>query len=157
MRNRHLLSCLLAGAAASVAFAAPAQAQRVDRIIAFGDSYADDDNAVTLLLASPFVPQATKDQLLQVYSTGRFSGGTHGFCVGHVAPEAAVGGPIALVRDGDTIEVGGVPVRLTDTLAFMLETRYPQHVTSYAAGLETLQPDYVDCWHGLDKRFTGRP
>jgi homogentisate 1,2-dioxygenase len=49
------------------------------------------------------------------------------------------------------------PVRLSDTLAFMLETRYPQHVTSYAAGLETLQPDYVDCWHGLDKRFTGRP
>src|SRR2546427_128746 len=34
---------------------------------------------------------------------GRFSGGTHGLVVGHVAPEAAVGGPIALVRDGDSI------------------------------------------------------
>ncbi len=34
---------------------------------------------------------------------GRFSGATHGFMVGHVAPEAAEGGPIALVRDGDTI------------------------------------------------------
>ncbi len=34
---------------------------------------------------------------------GRFSGGTHGFCVGHVAPEAAEGGPIALVQDGDRI------------------------------------------------------
>jgi dihydroxy-acid dehydratase len=34
---------------------------------------------------------------------GRFSGGTHGFCVGHVAPEAAEGGPIALVEDGDRI------------------------------------------------------
>jgi dihydroxy-acid dehydratase len=34
---------------------------------------------------------------------GRFSGGTHGFCVGHVAPEATVGGPIALVADGDRI------------------------------------------------------
>jgi dihydroxy-acid dehydratase len=34
---------------------------------------------------------------------GRFSGGTHGFCVGHVAPEALDGGPIALVRDGDRI------------------------------------------------------
>ena len=34
---------------------------------------------------------------------GRFSGGTHGFCVGHVAPEAVDGGPIALVRDGDRI------------------------------------------------------
>jgi dihydroxy-acid dehydratase len=34
---------------------------------------------------------------------GRFSGATRGFCVGHVGPEAAVGGPIALIRDGDTI------------------------------------------------------
>jgi len=36
---------------------------------------------------------------------GRFSGGTHGFCVGHVAPEALDGGPIALVRDGDRINI----------------------------------------------------
>jgi dihydroxy-acid dehydratase len=36
---------------------------------------------------------------------GRFSGGTHGFCIGHVAPEAADGGPIALVRDGDRIVI----------------------------------------------------
>jgi dihydroxy-acid dehydratase len=36
---------------------------------------------------------------------GRFSGGTRGPCIGHVAPEAAVGGPIALVREGDLIEV----------------------------------------------------
>jgi dihydroxy-acid dehydratase len=36
---------------------------------------------------------------------GRFSGGTHGFCVGHVAPEALDGGPIALVRDGDVIAI----------------------------------------------------
>ena len=36
---------------------------------------------------------------------GRFSGGSHGFCVGHVAPEAQVGGPIALVNDGDMITI----------------------------------------------------
>jgi dihydroxy-acid dehydratase len=36
---------------------------------------------------------------------GRFSGGTHGFCIGHVAPEAVDGGPIALVRDGDRIVI----------------------------------------------------
>jgi dihydroxy-acid dehydratase len=36
---------------------------------------------------------------------GRFSGGSHGFVVGHVSPEAAVGGPLALVRDGDAITV----------------------------------------------------
>ena len=36
---------------------------------------------------------------------GRFSGGTHGFSIGHVGPEAAVGGPIALLKDGDIIEI----------------------------------------------------
>jgi len=36
---------------------------------------------------------------------GRFSGATRGFCVGHVGPEAALGGPIALLRDGDVIEL----------------------------------------------------
>jgi dihydroxy-acid dehydratase len=36
---------------------------------------------------------------------GRFSGGTHGFCVGHVAPEAVDGGPIAFVADGDRIDI----------------------------------------------------
>jgi dihydroxy-acid dehydratase len=36
---------------------------------------------------------------------GRFSGGTHGFCVGHVAPEAADGGPISLVAEGDRIVI----------------------------------------------------
>lgn len=39
---------------------------------------------------------------------GRFSGATHGFCVGHVAPEAAHGGPIALVHDGDLISIDAV-------------------------------------------------
>ncbi len=36
---------------------------------------------------------------------GRFSGGTHGFCIGHVAPEAVDGGPIAFVSEGDTIRI----------------------------------------------------
>ncbi|KAG1750927.1 dihydroxy-acid/6-phosphogluconate dehydratase [Suillus occidentalis] len=39
---------------------------------------------------------------------GRFSGGSHGFCIGHVVPEAQVGGPIALVEDGDIISVDAV-------------------------------------------------
>ncbi len=41
---------------------------------------------------------------------GRFSGGTRGPCIGHISPEAAQGGPIALVRDGDTIELD-IPAR----------------------------------------------
>ena len=36
---------------------------------------------------------------------GRFSGATRGFCVGHISPEAAVGGPIALIKNGDIIEI----------------------------------------------------
>jgi dihydroxy-acid dehydratase len=36
---------------------------------------------------------------------GRFSGGTHGFCIGHVAPEAVDGGPIAFIADGDTVVI----------------------------------------------------
>ena len=43
---------------------------------------------------------------------GRFSGGTRGACIGHIAPEAAVGGPIALVRDGDTIVIDIGKMRL---------------------------------------------
>ena len=39
---------------------------------------------------------------------GRFSGGSHGFVVGHITPEAAAGGPIALVEDGDTITIDAV-------------------------------------------------
>jgi dihydroxy-acid dehydratase len=49
---------------------------------------------------------------------GRFSGATRGFCVGHVGPEAAAGGPIALLHDGDIIELdaenGTLNVKLAD-------------------------------------------
>jgi dihydroxy-acid dehydratase len=40
-----------------------------------------------------------------VVTDGRFGGGTKGLCIGHVAPEAALGGPLALVRNGDVIEI----------------------------------------------------
>jgi dihydroxy-acid dehydratase len=48
---------------------------------------------------------------------GRFSGGSHGFIVGHVTPEAQVGGPIALVRDGDQITLNAETNRLDVDLA----------------------------------------
>lgn len=55
---------------------------------------------------------------------GRFSGGTRGFCIGHVGPEAAVGGPIGLLKDGDMIRIdaekGTLEVNLSDG---ELETR----------------------------------
>jgi dihydroxy-acid dehydratase len=61
---------------------------------------------------------------LALITDGRFSGATRGFCIGHVGPEAAVGGPIALIRDGDVIDIdaikGTLDVRLS---AEELETR----------------------------------
>ena len=47
------------------------------------------------------------------------------------------------------------PVKMTNTLAFMFESRFPQQVSRFAANSAQLQDDYIDCWAGLDKRFTG--
>lgn len=49
------------------------------------------------------------------------------------------------------------PHKLTNTLAFMFETRYPQHVTKWASEGAALQPSYRDCWQGLKRNFTGKP
>lgn len=43
---------------------------------------------------------------------GRFSGGSHGFIVGHITPEAQVGGPLALVQDGDLVTIDAEKNRL---------------------------------------------
>ena len=42
---------------------------------------------------------------MALVTDGRFSGATRGICVGHVSPEAAIGGPLALVRDGDRVRI----------------------------------------------------
>jgi dihydroxy-acid dehydratase len=57
-----------------------------------------------LSITAAIVGQGLGDSV-GLITDGRFSGGTHGLVVGHVAPEAWVGGPIALVRDGDTITI----------------------------------------------------
>lgn len=49
------------------------------------------------------------------------------------------------------------PQKLDETMAFMFETRFPQHLTRFAAELDTLQENYIDCWSGLKKRFNGTP
>ncbi len=55
---------------------------------------------------------------MALITDGRFSGATRGFCIGHVGPEAAVGGPIGLLKDGDMISIdaesGTIEVALTD-------------------------------------------
>jgi homogentisate 1,2-dioxygenase len=45
------------------------------------------------------------------------------------------------------------PTKLTGTMAFMFETRFPQRVTKWASELSTLQPNYTDCWKDLKKHF----
>ena len=58
-----------------------------------------------------------KGEKVALITDGRFSGATRGFCVGHVGPEASVGGPIALLRNGDIIDIdakkGTINVRLS--------------------------------------------
>ena len=49
------------------------------------------------------------------------------------------------------------PAKLEDTMSFMFETRFPQHLTPFAANEAPLQTDYADCWTSLEKRFDGTP
>jgi homogentisate 1,2-dioxygenase len=58
---------------------------------------------------------------------------------------------------GKASSVELTPHKLTNTLAFMFETRYPQHVTKWASEGAALQPNYQDCWQGLKRNFTGKP
>ena len=69
---------------------------------------------------------------------GRFSGGTRGLCVGHVCPEAAVGGPIALIRDGDVLridaEAGTVDVDLSAAELDERRKAWTPRQTDYRSG-----------------------
>ena len=49
------------------------------------------------------------------------------------------------------------PVKITNSLAFMFESRFPQKLTGFSSTLAVPQDDYVDCWTGLKKKFTGKP
>jgi dihydroxy-acid dehydratase len=69
---------------------------------------------------------------------GRFSGATHGFCIGHVGPEAAAGGPIALLRDGDKITIdavtGTIDVALSDSELAERKRAWKPRVNNYQSG-----------------------
>ena len=75
-----------------------------------------------------------KDVLL--LTDGRFSGGTTGLCIGHVAPEAADGGPIALVQDGDRIRLD----LQTGTLDLLVDV---EELERRRAGWKPLEPRYT--------------
>ncbi len=69
---------------------------------------------------------------------GRFSGASHGFCIGHVGPEAAVGGPIGLLKDGDMITIdatkGTIDVALSDTEFAARKAAWTARGTDYNSG-----------------------
>ena len=69
---------------------------------------------------------------------GRFSGGTHGFSIGHVGPEAAVGGPIGLVKNGDIIEIdiskGTLKVHLTNKELLKRRKKWKPKKIEYSSG-----------------------
>ena len=69
---------------------------------------------------------------------GRFSGGTRGFCIGHVGPEAAVGGPIALVEDGDIISIdaekGSLEIEVNSEELVSRQNNWRPRKTNYQSG-----------------------
>ena len=79
---------------------------------------------------------------------GRFSGATHGFMAGHVAPEAPDGGPIAVVRDGDTI--------VFDVKARELNVELSaEELQSRLAAYEPLAPAYTNGVLGKYRKLVG--
>ena len=71
-----------------------------------------------MLSPTSYIMGAGLGESVALITDGRFSGGTHGACIGHVSPEAAVGGPIGLLEPGDIIEIdipnSTMNVKLTD-------------------------------------------
>src|SRR6187455_3808249 len=69
---------------------------------------------------------------------GRFSGASRGFCVGHVGPEAAIGGPIGLIRDGDIIEIdavkGTLDVKLSADELAKRKSQWKARESEYGSG-----------------------
>jgi len=69
---------------------------------------------------------------------GRFSGATRGLMVGHVGPEAQVGGPIALLKDGDTVSIdaekGTISVALSDEELAKRKREWKPRETKYPTG-----------------------
>jgi dihydroxy-acid dehydratase len=69
---------------------------------------------------------------------GRFSGATRGFCIGHVGPEAADGGPIALIEDGDLIRIdadkGTIDLLVSEEILAGRRARWQPRPHDYQSG-----------------------
>ncbi len=93
-----------------------------------------------------------KGEKVALITDGRFSGATRGFCVGHVGPEAALGGPIALLKNGDTIDIdakkGTINVRLTKTQLTARRKKWKAKKSQFGSGTlwkyaQTVGPAYL--------------
>tara|TARA_B100000575_G_scaffold285110_1_gene279994 strand:- start:12 stop:1730 length:1719 start_codon:yes stop_codon:yes gene_type:complete len=79
-----------------------------------------------------------KGERVALITDGRFSGATRGFCVGHVGPEAALGGPIALLKNGDIIDIdakkGTINVRLTKSQLATRRKKWKAKKSAFGSG-----------------------
>ena len=92
-----------------------------------------------------------KGETVALITDGRFSGGTRGFCIGHVGPEAFVGGPIALLKNGDIIDIdavnGTINVRLTSKEFAQRRKKWKERKINFGSGTlwkyaQTVGPTY---------------
>jgi dihydroxy-acid dehydratase len=90
-----------------------------------------------LSTTAPLYGQGVGDKVALI-TDGRFSGATRGFCIGHVGPEAAVGGPIGLLKDGDMITIdadaGTISVALSDAELAARKAAWTPRRTDYQSG-----------------------
>ena len=93
-----------------------------------------------------------KGEKVALITDGRFSGATRGFCVGHVGPEAALGGPIALLRNGDLIDIdakkGTINVRLSKAQLASRKKKWKARKSDFGSGTlwkyaQTVGPAYL--------------
>jgi len=93
-----------------------------------------------------------KGEKVALITDGRFSGATRGFCVGHVGPEAAIGGPIALLKNGDVIDIdakkGTINVRLSKKQLLARRKKWRPRKINFGSGTlwkyaQTVGPAYL--------------
>jgi len=94
-----------------------------------------------MLSPTSYIMGAGLGESVALITDGRFSGGTRGACIGHVSPEAAVGGPIGLIKEGDIVEIdisnNKISVKLSDDELAKRKAQWtprPARITTGALG-----------------------
>ena len=87
------------------------------------------------------------DRDIALLTDGRFSGGTRGLCIGHISPEAAVGGPICILKDGDVIQIDipnrRLDVRLEDREIKLRKVKWDEKVGEWKPPLPKIREGYL--------------